>query len=628
VHEAAMIASRFISFSAEIGGVRTEVLAHPEHAGGFKVLAPAGEEIRSWTQQVLEYAEEVGLPYPYDGFTLVETPTVLRGFAGGWRLDTALAPPGMMLMRESGLPTARFDVAFKDPEDWQDQEGGMARAMRERLLTFFRNDFSGGNLLTGASRNFLLAQTSAAGPEAIALNFVLEELASQGLAGSQGYFSAHTFTPEINQAISSIIQTQFTSGRPNANFAASVIDVFASRPTVWSAVMAGSLRDLDPWADPAQTVDALTLKAGALAKIIADGLGRETTARLLAEIRDQHRGGNFGLADVVAIGDDLEQDLGRLLDDWLTTTDLPGYVADEAQVYRLPDGDDGNPRYQLLSRFRNSEPVPGVVRVHYVVGEGRDRQDGQSDPIRVAGETAVQYGTILSRPPSYMWMEPYLSLNRTGFRVEMTEVKREEIVHEPPFEGTREVDWVPEDAEFIIVDDLDEGFAVIEGDDRSGVRLGGRGADVETDQGLPIYDFGRFPSRWARSEIGSGWGRYRHTVALVRSGKGSHRAAFTARLPHSGSWELEIHLPFKQRYARGRWGTWELEVEDSSGRHEVTFAAAGGTMGWNAVQTLELADGEVTVELSNRTDGRLVIADAIRWIPAAGNAQANTLDGG
>ena len=42
-------------------------------------------------------AAEVGLPYPYDGLTLVEVPNSLRGFGGGWRMDTAMAPPAMLL---------------------------------------------------------------------------------------------------------------------------------------------------------------------------------------------------------------------------------------------------------------------------------------------------------------------------------------------------------------------------------------------------------------------------------------------------------------------------------------------------------------------------------------------------
>ena len=56
-------------------------------------------------------------------------------------MDTALAPPGMLLMREMGFPTARFDSAFRKPEDFKDREGGIAQAKWERLRSFFMNDF-------------------------------------------------------------------------------------------------------------------------------------------------------------------------------------------------------------------------------------------------------------------------------------------------------------------------------------------------------------------------------------------------------------------------------------------------------------------------------------------------------
>ncbi len=53
--------------------------------------------------------------------------------------------PGMVLMREIGFPTARFDVPFRKPEQFRDREGGVARAKREVLEQSFANDFSGGS---------------------------------------------------------------------------------------------------------------------------------------------------------------------------------------------------------------------------------------------------------------------------------------------------------------------------------------------------------------------------------------------------------------------------------------------------------------------------------------------------
>ena len=102
---------------------------------------------------------------------------------------------------------------------------------------------------------------------------------------------------------------------------------------------------------------------------------------------------------------------------------------------------------------------------------------------------------------------------------------------------------------------------------------------------------------------------------MIRKGEGDKRAVFTAEVPKPGSWELELHLP------RGGNATWHLTVEDpSGGEQKVQFDAKGAQVGWNALGNFEIASGEVRVVLSNETNGRRVMADAIRWVPPRGSA--------
>jgi len=617
MHEVALMASRFESFAVDVEGVHLELLLSPKHTQNVEALSDAAGEVRTWLEERLADAAGSGLAYPYDGLTLVEVPTVLRGYEGGWRLDTALAPPTMVLLRESGFPTARFDVPFRNPERWQDREGGLPRAKRQRLEAFCVNDFSGGALFSGASRSFFRSQTAAFGADALAVNFVVEELASLVLTDRRSYFSAHLFGPELGQAVQQTVTSYFAAGRRDANFASAMIDAFTSRPDVWSAVLGTSLRDLDPWQDPQQAFDALTLKAGALAQAIYDGLGADATAQLLATLRERYRGTTFDLADLVAAGAELDPDLEELFEDWLTTVELPGFVAGKSEAFRLADGPDGAPRYQVIMEVRNDEPVPGVFRMTTRIGEGGEASREDSDPVRIGGQAAVRWATVLSQPPSGIWVDPYLSLNRDAFRVPLPPIDETEIVAAEPVEGVDEVPWSAGDPESVTVDDLDDGFTVVDGSQGSGFRLAGRGVASETDQGLPLQQFGGVPREWSRATSSSAWGRYRHTVAYVRPGTGEGRATFTAEVPRGGAWELEIHLPHKERFRRARsWGVWALTVSDASGDYEVAFDAGAAERGWSLVETFELAGGEVSVSLSDETEGQVVVADAVRWRPA------------
>jgi hypothetical protein len=623
IHETALVASRFESVSADVEGVRVEVLLTPGHDRIIEDLADAADELQSWVADRFREAAELGLPYPFDGFTVVEVPAFLRGFGGGWRLDTTLAPPTMVMIRESGFPTARFDVPFRNPKRWQDREGGVTRAMVDRLETFTVNDYLGGNVLVGAARNFVLGQTSAVGAGSIPMNFVLEELTTLLLTDSRGYFSVHWFTPEIMAIFDQVGMRMAVPGGPaGINPTDLVIDSFSKRPEVWSAVLSGSLEALDPWQDPRKALDALTLKGGALAKSLYDGIDRSSAAQLLSVLRERHRGTTFDLEDFVAVGRELDEEFGRLMEDWMTTTVLPGFIVDDTRVFRLPDRDDGAPQYQFITLIRNDENVPGLLRIKYRVVEGGDVEESYSDPIRIPGDTSIEFGSVWLRPPVVAWVDPYLSLNRDEFLIMSTTPNQEKTVEDEPLDGIRDTDWIPSTEGAIVVDDLDDGFSVSESDDGSGLRIGGRGFDFGMDEGLPIYENGKLPARWSRSVRSTAWGTYRHTVVVTRSGKGALTASFTAAIPRSGEWELQVHLPSKVGFRGAKnWGTWNLVVRDATDDRTIGFNADEADYSWNTVGTMELMDGEVTVDLSDETDGKIVVADAIRWLPvdAAGD---------
>lgn len=627
VPEVALMAGEFESFATEIEGITFEVLVHPGHDENFEVLADARGEVEQWIEDRLDIAAEAGLSYPFDAFTVVEVPNTLRSYEGGWRLDTALAPPSMMLLHETSFPTARFDFDlfnagfFGNSRDL-DQEGGEARVNRNRLVNFFSNDFAGGNLFTGAARSFFAHRTSAFGPEAIALDFALEELATLLVSGQRSYFSVHLFT-NINQAATSIINGM--QGRGATGVADAVILVQTSRTEVWEAALEAPLSDLDPWEDPQRTIDVLTLKGGEMAEAIYDTLGPDAVGRLLARLLEQHAGASYTLADLVAVGESVDADLGPLFEDWFANSGLPGFVAGEPRLYRLPDGDSGESRYQLLLRVSNEEPVAGFTRVAWTVGGTLAEPGGPvlvateggratSDPIRVPGNSAIEFGVVLSEPPAAAYVQPYLALNRENFLAGLLNTSGIPSRNVEPFNGVREVAFDAGGDDRIVADDLDESFSIATEEGTEDLRLAGRNsAAAGMDQGLPVAAGNGLPSRWSRRVSQTSWGRYRHTVTYMGAGDGTTRAVMPASIPAAGLWELEIHVPFLPYIPAERRGRWNLEIVSANGSEPVSYVASVGIVGWNLVGEFRLPAGEVRVEISDRTDGMLVVADAIAW---------------
>jgi hypothetical protein len=380
---------------------------------------------------------------------------------------------------------------------------------------------------------------------------------------------------------------------------------------------------MDPWEDPALTVDVLTLKANAIAKIMLDTLGPEKTGQLLASVRETGKGRSFTLMDVVNAGKTLGYDLEEILGDWLGSTDLPGFVCEKAKIYRIADFEDGNPRYQVLLKIRNDEPAPGFFRfIYYYSREGGKADNSKSNPVRIPGKSTVQYGTIVSSPPASIFLEPYLSLNRTAIFLPVDRKDAQVIKNENPIEGTEKLPYAIPEETSIVVDDLDPGFSIIKEQKDNGIRLIGRDKKKENlDQGLPLTPYYRVPEAWSRVLYTSSYGKYRQTFAVVGEGDGDKKAVIEADINKDGQWDLEIFLPYKPNIMQRReWGTYYLVVTDNNGdKHDIKFDSKAAAMGWNLAGSFYLPEGRATVTISNKTDGDFVVVDAVRWTPSAGS---------
>jgi hypothetical protein len=627
VPEVALVAAPYESRSTEVDGVQLELLFHPAHLANVEFFEDATEEISSWLRERFTEAQQIGLPYPYGALTMAEVPNALRGFGGGWRMDSTLMQPGLILMRESGFPTAAFRRAGTRLASAAQSEGGVPRAKRDMLARFFENDLNGGNPFLAAARSFFGFHTAGLGPESLPLDFVWERLSCEVLADRFAYFSFHTLRdPTFWQAFGTAATLMGDDDRIGDTYVEVLVHLLTSTPQAWNTVLGHSLIELDPWEDPKRTLDALLLKGGAMSQSLLDAFGREKTGRLLGTLRERQAGRAYRREDVVAAGHEIGENLEPWLDLWIEQTELPGFTLGEVTYCRLEDGPDGTPRYQARVTVRNEEQPTGLLRLEYRLeaGEGAGRRE-QTEPVIVGGKSAVEIGLVTSTPLRILRVAPYFALNRDPFAVPLPPLDAERKVAEEPFSGSRPAAWEPPAGGPIVVDDLDAGFAVEERDERALLRVAGRGdSEEQLDQGLPITRV-LSATRWSRKADTRAYGKYRRTVAVVRAGEGSRHAVFSAELPEVGSWELELYLPAAlAEGSKRRPGTWQLVVEDAAGgRREVAFDAGTGQDGWNSLGRFDLPRGAVRVIISDRTEGDYVVADAIRLTPTAARQVAS-----
>lgn len=630
-----LLAAEFERHSIKVSGVEFELLTYPDHQRNLKFFTDSIGELEAYLEELLS-VDRYGLSYPYGAISLVEVPGNLRGYGGGWRMDSTQSMPGIVTMRESSFPRARFERAFADSEDIEADEGGLPRAKVEAIATFFENDVSGGNVFQGASRNFFLYQTSARGPGALALNFMLDELVTRFVTGSASYFSPYIFKQSGGSAVGETI-TNMLSGQ-SESVIESIRDSTTNRPSVWDMALGTPLIELDPDLDPRTALNVLALKSDATVSSILRGVDRENVGAMLSLLLERYRGRTFTVDEFNQTALEAGVDLQPLIGNWLTDAALPGFLTSAVRASRLEDDERGNPRYQTRFHLRNDEPTPGLVYFSYKIeGANTNKSSKQLErvdqvaPMRVAGHSSVEVGLLSEAPLTELTMHPFLSLNRAPVQLKLPRYDKTERQQNESFLGSRTSDWIARQSDTIYVDDLDDSFSIVSASPPpEAVAAGVFNTPVDLDQGLPEYKaiFG-VPAVWSRQQNPTSWGKYRHTAAFVRAGQGTEQATFAATIPASGRWRLSLHIPnlagqeinvqtdgvSVQASSGLRLGSYDLSLVNNGDTESLEFDGEAAETGWNPLGDFELSAGEASVRLTDKTTGSAVVADAIRWEP-------------
>ena len=618
VPDVALLAARFERRVIRVAGLELEALFHPDHLANLVVLADLQGRLESRVAELVRLAEELGIPYPYDGFALVEVPAHLRGYGGGWALDTVLELPGLLLLKEHGLPFASFN--FDNPAFAGNPES-LAQMKWAVLGMWGQNPFSGADATRSLARNLTTYQSHAAGPGASALDDVIVELARSLMDAGPRWlaqtYNVHQWDVEDEIGARLIPMARFLTASPRTDFPGfSRIMAVPGRPQTWELMLGASLAELDMAHQPMAAAEARWMRIHSATTSIIDSLGRTRTAAFLAALRDRHAGGAFDANDFNAAAAQAGLDLAALIGDWINEAALPGFMTSPARVVEVADT-EGDVRYGTRVHVRNGEPVPGLVRLN-TGGYGALT----SEPIQIPGHTTVEVGLVTDEKPTQLWLEPYLALNRSMVWIEV--IDETDMGNPPttePLTGARPSAWMPP-VEGIVIDDLDAGFAV---EHRRAQRRVGEvsrkilgGYEPVYDQGLPGNS--STPGEWSRVDYPAGWGKYRHTVASAMAGDTGQVAVFAADLPAAGRWRLDFHKPdptpagWGPGRAYATLGSYDMTLVADDKATPIPFDGEAAEAGWNQIGEFEFTSTEVRLEITSQTDGEMVIADAIRWV--------------
>ena len=651
IPEIALVGSVFERRSTIVEGIEFELLLSKKHTTNLDTLEEVVPALQEWLGETLSTARELGMEYPYGTLSLVEVPVSMRVYGGGWRMDSVFAPPGIQMLRESGFPIARFDYLIEAQRAELDDPEVLSNYMLDLLRTYFQNDFDGGNPFLHFGTKYVAHQTLPEGRGALAMDFLVTELANDLLTSEEGYFSVQTALS--GDVLSRVSNSTINSGGgfgSNASFEnLNWRGQFSRKPSVWELMIESPLSELDFEGNPIDTYHLLLLKSSEISAQILEFAGEQKAGAFLSELVGRYRGESYDEEDLLGTATDVGLDLESILGDWLHSVGLPGFIASEPSVIRLADSSSGELIYQTSFVIRNDEPTPGIVGVSYV--DDLSTEELELEILRIDGLTSLQVAFQSSFPPTRIVLDPYLSLNREAFELNIPRRDNHEISDEPILPYVAETEWVPHDSNVVVVDDLDDGFSSVgqadEGEETAGdpliptwltFVLGVDSTPLEIDQGMPqlshaLRTLSNNPfdtGQWYRESEPSSYGKYRHTHAINFVQSDSARAKFTANIPASGLWKLELHIPdavqrkqYSSTYSPspGSIISWSRPISLSNlvitivangNRKSIDFDAGDSIDGWNELGIHQVEAGTTEVILAPTTHGAS-IGDAVRW---------------
>lgn len=650
VPELALLAAKFDQRVMEIEGIEFEVLFSKKHRQNFDALAPITDQIHQFVAERVNNARALSLDYPYGAFYVVEIPSTLRIYRGGWQMDSALHLPGMMLVRETSFPTAPFGTLVESIyEGESDSLDEQHERLFNELLDYFGNDMQGSSPFTGFARNFVSHRVTATERGATALQYVMDQLASQLIMQHESY--SIISLSEYGTDIASLLATQtpdFYAGNRSTQQRMNI----ATLPSTWEFMNESALVDLKFYDHPVLSSRVLLTKGHALAKTMISHYGTEQTGKFLAQILHDYQEQSLTLEQFVAVATSVDIDLLDWVIPWLEDTVLPGYLADTPTISTLQASEPDDTSFQTTFTIHNAEAIPGYVRIvwsesHAPMYQWSLGRFNESDPVFVDRHSSKRFAIQSAKPLTGVWIHAYLAQNRAPVSVLLPEYEEDELQESSVLPFMSDGIWQATDDDVVLVDDLDEGFSIVNfGSDTPAFSLTqhflrSSNREVVYDQGL-ITGRVRAPGDWLRFSDPTSYGHYRRTYARIARGEGSSAARYEARLPRDGHWRLECFLPGAV-FVPIDWGTtptflgfgdrdrffnrranpnepeqhYRLEIRDGQNEWKQKFDVANAVEGWNEVGTFQLSSPEVEVFLSDWAGHReiMVYADAFRWTP-------------
>ncbi|MBN2413682.1 hypothetical protein JXQ31_18530 [candidate division KSB1 bacterium] len=593
----------------------------PKHNFYSPYFTQIGDTLKSIISDAKrEYETKLNLDYPFKRLSIIEVPVHYIAYDRLVSYHQENVQPALVLFPENGVSVQQVDFRaqihrFERMERRMNQTIG-EKEIQARLFNMFVNVFTGGVPMFNPNRNI-----------SVNLNIFPNYYTYKNVVYSRDW-------PVLNASLEAYLNSKLSESTP---FFARNWQGILNEEKANLALKTSSLNEILSNPDNRDIVnDVLENKSEMLFKLLTYVLGDEQFNTYLTQYLDRNRFTSVDFLDFVSgVENKLNFNFYDFMQKWYGQIQMPGYYIANIQSYKVLDGN--RTRYQIRFDVSNNEDIDGLITVNFrtrgggvrgrFMGGGGAR--GESEPERIyyiQKMQTKQIGILLDSQPGAIMINSLVSLNLPSAidrRFEEFDLNEKAV----PFEGEKILEKpvmlsLPNE---IIVDNEDEGFTVQAQDETSLLKkiFKMSNGDKEEYVGLNMW---RVPNNWSKTIHSDFYGRYVHSAYYVKSGNGSKVVTWNANIPESGQYDVYCYantIQFRGGPGRGRGrgrerqpmaGEMHYDVYHDDGQEEVTLDIQSAQEGWNFLGTYYLSAGTAQVRLSDKSNARMVVADAVKWV--------------
>jgi len=606
--------------SLEAGGIEYGIW----NIKGHKYFTNAFEEINDTisgiiSERMSDLERTYNLEYAFKRLALVEVPAQLKTYERSWTSTQEYVQPEQIFIPEKGymLRAADLEGSKKRMKKWgnRGRGGNMTpedlemRVLGDFLRTFTeeeQSNFSGGRqgptVTSSASPYFIFPML---------YNFQ-NNIQSDNWSITNRVFEAYLKNQELDMHSVFMRNMSGLSDDEKANI----------------ALQDYTFEELLSNEDYKEIIESvIKLKGDALFSNIQYKVGTEKFESFLQKVLNDYKFKNISFEE---FDDRLKSELGveliPLMDEWFKAKALPGYLISPINAVKVKSGD--MMRSMISLKITNFTETEGLVKLIFRLGGfggpgGRGPGGGSEDMIekliQLEPKQTKEVSYLLNSDPRMVVINTMSSKNIPQM---ITENFRdiEEDTKATPFEGEKIVDTPVQTAlpNEVIVDNEDPGFKVTSNKTVSLLEKW----IVKEDEEIQKYsgmNFWRPPTEWTATTNSDFYGTYIRSGYYIKSGDGSQVAQWTVPLKKAGYYDVYYYL-YKSRRFRGPGGNrdangkYYFTIHCDEGAEEQELDVDKADEGWNHLGSYSFSSESALIELSNKSEGRAVFADAVKIV--------------